>query len=172
MFDLVPVVEFVKQFTDIDADNILQGYSTRTVLPRDQDFCIVSTNDFERVGTNVQTWDNTSTTIRRLIRYSVIVDFIGLDRDKQAERASRIEILARSLEGFHFFKEREIGLLYANSPQYMPFIYDSKEYSHRYRVELWLEQWNTVKLEQQTAARVEVSKIVNVDTIKGQEGKE
>lgn len=166
MFDLVPVVDFVKQFTDIDGDHILQGYSTRTGLPREQDFCIISNNDFERVGTNVQSWTDTATTIRRLIRYSVLIDFIGLDRNKQAERASTVEILARSLEGGHFFKGRDIGLLYADAPQYLPYIYESKEYSHRYRVQLWLEQWNTVTLEEQTAARIDISRIVNVDTMK------
>lgn len=168
MFDIKPVVDFVKQFTDIDPNNILQGYESRTTLPKTQDFCIISNGDFERVGTNVQKYFDEQTEIHKLTRYGVIIDFVGQDRETQATRASNVEILARSLEALAFFQQYGIGVLYADSPQYIPYVYEGKSYSHRYRVQLNLEQWNTVTIPVQTAGKITINKIVNIDTMKGE----
>lgn len=166
MFDIKPVVDFVVQFTGIDPKNVRQGYGRKTVLPQTQDFCIISNSDFERVGTNVQTWSDNETQIKKLMRYGVIIDFVGQDRETQATRASTVETLSRSLEASAFFQQYDIGLLYASPPQYLPFVTDLKSYSHRYRVQLNLEQWSIVTLPTQTAAKIVFNRIVNVDTMK------
>lgn len=160
---LEEVYDFIKQFIDIDPENILQGYTQAQTLPKEQDFCILSFGDFERPGSNVQTWTDTETTLNRLINYSVLVDFIGLDNETQRKRASVVETIARSLEGAAFFKVYNIALNYGDGFQYLPYIYEDRSYSHRYRVTLHFSKWEAVTLAEQTAASVKPGDIVNVD---------
>lgn len=172
MSDLEAVYDFITNFTDVPAENVLRGYEQRNALPPDEDFCIFDMDDLERVGTNIQTWTDTTTTLSRLLNFSVLIDFIGNDREKQAQRASAVEILSRSLEGNAFFKKYGLSLLYAETPQYLPYIYESNAYTHRYRVTIRLSKWECITLTEQTAQEVTVNKIVNVDTYKTERSKE
>lgn len=164
MDNLAAVYDFVKEFTDIPEGNIIQGYNMRTALPQEQDFCILEMDELERVGTNVQSWTDEETTLHRLLRFTVICDFIGLDQQVQERRASVVETLGRSFEGAEFFKQYGMNLNYATTPQYLPYVYDANQYSHRYRVGLSFTQWQDVTLQRTTASKVSVDRMVNVDT--------
>lgn len=169
MSTLDAVYDFITQFTDVAPANVLRGYGQRNALPPDQDFCIFEMDDLERVGSNGQTWTDTTTTLSRLLNFSVIIDFIGNNRETQAKRAANIEILSRSLEGAAFFDAYDLSLLYAETPQYLPYIYESNAYTHRYRVTLRFCKWEELTLTEQTAQEVTVNNIVNVDTFKHEE---
>lgn len=164
---LEDVYDFLVAFLPgLDPDHILQGYNTRTVLPRTEDFCIISVADEGRTGSNVQTYTDDETTLARLLNATIELDFIGNDMEKQRRRASVVEIVARSLEGYDFFKKRGLYCNYADGPEYLPYVYEDNQYTHRFRVNLHLTKWERVTIPQQTANKVEATRIVNVDTYK------
>lgn len=165
MDDLAAVYSFVQAFTGMSPDRIYQGYNRNIVLPKSQDYCVIEIDELERRGTNIQTWTDTGTTLKRLLDFSVIIDFIGYEQQTVSDRAAALEIVARSLEARDFFKAYSLAPLYA-SHEYLPMVDDTNNYTHRYRVKLRLAKYEQVTLSTETAKEARLKYIVNVDVMK------
>lgn len=160
------VYDFLVAFLpELDPDHILQGYNTRTVLPRTEDFCIISMGDIGRVGTNVSNYTDEAACLSTLHQYTVLVDFISTDREAAQRRAFSLETVSRSLEGQAFLDRFRIYMNYADGAEYLPYVYTDDSYTHRFRVTLHLTRWDTVTISTQTANKAD-PKVVNVDTYK------
>lgn len=159
---LEAVNDFVLAYTDMAQEHIFQGYQNRYALPDEQDVCVISLVDNERIGTNVETWTDTARTIKRLIRFTVDVDFIGTDLEKVRQRASNIEMVAWSGVAYRYFLDFGIASLYASPIQYIPYVDETSQYAERYRVTLQLSKWDTLELSEQTANKAE-ARLENID---------
>lgn len=162
MDELEAIYDFIAEFSTVPKPNILRGYEKVNVLPKTANYCVFELDDLERRGSNIQTWADTETTYRRLLEFSVIIDFVNADRAAAAISARNLEIIARSLTGLAFFKERGLAVEYATQ-EYLPVVSDDNEYTHRFRVHLHLSKWEDVTVTEQTAKETRLNFVVNVD---------
>lgn len=161
------VNDFILRFLPYVSQNrIYQGYSNKNPLPSRQFFCVISISSAQRVGTNVETYTESTMMTTRLMRYAVTVDFIGMNNDDARTAASVIEMLGSSRLAIDWFRPTNVNLLYSEGLQYLPYVYEDKQYCHRYRTTLHLDVWEGYTAPQETAAVVEVnadSQIENID---------
>jgi len=141
---LESVYYFILRFLpEVEAANIYQGYENQNPLPKRQSFCIISLNAPTRVGTDVEEINEAGhSVVKKLMRYSVDVDFIGTDNEDARRKASVIELLGNSAPGIAYFRDNTgMRLLYADNMAYLPYVYESNQWCHRYRVTLHLDCW-------------------------------
>lgn len=158
--------QYVAHFIpDIDPDHIINGYQRDMTLPKAEDYCVISMGDIGRVGTNVSSYTDDTASLSTLHQYTILVDFIGTDREAAQRRAFSLETVSRSLEGQAFLDRFQIYMNYADGAEYLPYVYTDDSYTHRFRVTLHLTRWDTVTISAQTANKAD-PKVVNVDTYK------
>lgn len=162
MMILEAVNDFVLEYTGMAQEQVFQGYQNGAALPEEQDFCVISLLDADRIGTNVEEYTDNGIIIKRLMRYTVDIDFIGTDIEVERGRASAIEIAAWSGRAYNFFTARGMASIVADQIQYLPYVDENSQYSERFRVSLRLSMWEELSLPQETASKVAFS-IENVD---------
>ena len=156
------VNDFVLAFTDLSQPVLFQGYENRTALPPDNDgFCVMTIADSERRGTNIDKWEDVIRHIKKLTAYTVDVDFVGWDNEKQRERASKLEIMAWSNVAQNFFKKANGAMLYADPLQYLPYVDEDEQSMHRYRVRLHISLWEDFPLDVETAKEVIINAAIH-----------
>lgn len=161
---LEAVNDFVLSCVGIPQDRVFQGYQNRYALPEEQDFCVISLLDADRVGTNVETYTDGERVMNRLMQYSIDIDFIGTDLETVRKRASALEIALWSGAAYDFFTARGMASISADQIQYVPYVDENSQYSERFRVSLKLSMWETFTLPQETANRLTI-KNVNIENV-------
>lgn len=156
------VNDYILQFTDVEQDKLFRGYQNRSVLPQTQDYTLFYTEGNERIGTNVDEVQDFKTIVKALREYVVNIDFCGESQELVEERATSLSVLGRSFLSCNFFKTYGINFSYADEAQYLPFVDDTEQYVHRYRIVLHLTRWDNVEVNSQTAINAEVY-VENVD---------
>lgn len=159
---LEAVNDYILQYTNVQQDNLFRGYQNRSALPQTQDYTMYWLGDNTRIGTNVDEVKDTETTVNSLREYTVNIDFCGNDQEVVEERAKNLAVLGRSYFSVDFFKSYGITFNYAEEVKYLPFVDETEQYVHRYRIVLHLTRWDKVVVPQQTAIVVE-PRIENVD---------
>lgn len=152
--------------SDIPSDIIYRGYGNRSALPKGQRYVVLVLADTARIGTNVssdvQAADNVYET-KSLREYIVDIDFISDNQQQAQENAGTLEILSRSYIATSFFAEYGIGFNYADTLRYLPFVDQTDQYIHRYRITLHLTCWETVSVPQEYAEKIELNRVENID---------
>lgn len=159
---LEAVNDYILQYTDVQQDNLFRGYQNRSTLPQTQDYTMYYLSGNSRIGTNVDDVDDFTTTVKALREYIVNVDFCGDDQETVEDRAKSLAVLGRSYISCKFFKTYGINFSYAENVQYLPFVDETEQYVHRYRIVLHLTRWDSVTISQETAIQAYVY-IENVD---------
>ena len=159
---LEAVNDYILQYTDVQQDNLFRGYQNRSALPQTQDYTMYWLGDNTRIGTNVDEYKDFEATIHALREYTVNIDFCGDDQSSIEKRATNLAVLGRSYISVNFFKTYGITFNYAEEVKYLPFVDETEQYVHRYRIVLHLSRWDNVIVPQQTAIVVEPH-IENVD---------
>ena len=94
--------------------------------------------DNTRIGTNVDEYKDFKATIHALREYTVNIDFCGDDQSSIEMRATNLAVLGRSYISVNFFKTYGITFNYAEEVKYLPFVDETEQYVHRYRIVLHL----------------------------------
>lgn len=156
------VNDFILQYTDVEQDKLFRGYQNRSTLPQVNDYTMYYGQAINRIGSNVDEFNDTEAEIKTLREYTINIDFCGSNQEQLAKRATNIAVLGRSFIGCNFFKNYGITLNYAEDVQYLPFVDEEQQYIHRYRIVIHLTRWDSIKIPQQTANVVSPN-IENVD---------
>lgn len=159
---LEAVNDYILQYTDVQQDNLFRGYQNRSTLPQTQDYTMYWLGDNTRVGTNVDNFGDVDVTVSTLREYTVNIDFCGDDQERVENRARTLAILGRSFVSCNFFKPYNITYNYAEEVKYLPFVDETEQYVHRYRIVLHLTRWDSVVINQETAIQADVY-LENVD---------
>ena len=159
---LEAVNDYILKFTDVVQDNLFRGYQNSTTLPQTQDYTMYYYGDNSRIGTNVDEFKDTKTIVHTLREYTVNIDFCGDDQAKIQQRATNLAVLGRSFYSVDFFKTFGIAFNYAEDVKYLPFVDETEQYVHRYRIVLHLTRWDSVTVTQETAIHADVY-VENVD---------
>ena len=159
---LEAVNDYILRFTNVQQDNLFRGYQNRSTLPQTQDYTMYYLSGNSRIGTNVDDVDDLTTTVKALREYIVNVDFCGDDQETVEDRAKSLAVLGRSYLSCNFFKTYGINFNFAENVQYLPFVDETEQYVHRYRIVLHLTRWDSVTISQETAIQADVY-IENVD---------
>ena len=159
---LEAVNDYILQYTDVQQDNLFRGYQNRSTLPQTQDYTMYWLGDNTRIGTNVDEFGDFRTTIKALREYTVSIDFCGDDQERTEARAMSLAVLGRSFVSCEFFEKRNITFNYAEETKYLPFVDETEQYVHRYRIVLHLTRWDSVEITQETAINADVY-VENVD---------
>lgn len=158
---LKAINDFILQFTDCNQSMLFRGFQNRAALPADQNFVIYNIAGIKRVGTNITRYAKAEQNIMQnssAKEVMVDIDFCNKDNIIARERADIIETLSRSYSAVDFFAKLNIGLLYAGEVQALPFVDDSKQYIHRYRITLHLYTLTTVETTQDYFDKTEIGK--------------
>ena len=151
---------------DVPQDRLYRGYENRNALPKVQDYVVYAVDSTARRGTNVndfaQTVDDTMVT-KVLREYLISVDFFSNSQETARSRAANMEGLANCYIGIDFFRKENIGLSYADEPEYLPYADLTQQYIQRYRVTLHLTVWEEYTAEQQYADEVVLQRVENID---------
>ncbi len=164
---LSAVNDYILQFTDVVQDNLFRGYQNRSTLPQTDDYTMYYMGGSQRIGTNVNEYEETQTSqtakINTLQEYTVNIDFCGSNQETVENRAKTLAVLGRSYASCDFFKQYGINFNFADDVQNLPFTDEEDQFVHRCRIVLHLTRWDNVTINQPSADTVVVDKIVNVD---------
>lgn len=165
---LTAVYDFITKFAaGVPTDNVFRGYQNRVALPKEQTYAVITLGDIERVGTNVFDQSNSGNgeiTSRVMRVYTVDVDFISLDQSKAQRQATILENIGRSYIATDFFEKYNLYFNYVDDISYLPFVDETDQYLHRYRISLRLTAWDESTTSQEYAERVELQRVENIDT--------
>ena len=159
---LEAVNDYILQFTDVQQDNLFRGYQNRSTLPQTQDYTMYYYGDNSRIGTNVDEVGDLKTKVHSLREYVVNIDFCGDDQEALEDRATSLAVLGRSFLSVNFFKTYNITFNYAEEVKYLPYVDETDQYVHRYRIVLHLTRWDNVEINSQSAIKANVY-VENVD---------
>ena len=159
---LEAVNDYILQYTDVQQDNLFRGYQNRSTLPQTQDYTMYWLGDNARIGTNVDEFQDYKTTVKALREYAVYIDFCGDDQEVVENRAISLAVLGRSFFSVNFFKTYGITFNYAEEVKYLPFVDETEQYVHRYRIVLHLTRWDSVDIDLESAVKADVY-LENVD---------
>ncbi len=149
--------DYLMHFLNLEQNTIFQGYQNCVALPENnENFCILSISDINRHGSNVESFDSNNATIKKLVGYTIDVDFIGDNEIKERELASKLETLSWSEVIRQWFKDNEASMLYASKVQDVPYVDEDSHYVHRYRVTLEISMWEEIQVDAQTAKEVSI----------------
>ena len=156
------VNDYILQYTDVVQDNLFRGYQNRSTLPQTQDYTLFYMDGNARIGTNVDEVYDLKTIVNELREYTVNIDFCGEEQEIVEERATNLEVLGRSFLSCNFFKTKSITFNYAEDAKYLPFVDETDQYVHRYRIVLHLSRWDSVEVKSESAIHADVY-VENVD---------
>lgn len=155
--------DFVLSYlSEYKQEQVIQGYYNRASLPADVPFIVIELNGAERVGTNVETNTDDERILKKLMRYTVYIDFIGADGAEMNSAASIMETIARSGAAVSFFKETGVTVLFAGQVQYLPYADETDQWRHRFRVPIVVSRWEETRLAEASACHLSAS-IENID---------
>ncbi len=161
------IYDFIATFASgIPLDNIFRGYQNRVALPQEQTYAVITLADMDRVGTNILDQSNSGSgeiTSKVMRVYTVDVDFISLDQSKAQRQASVLENFGRTYIATDFFEKYNLYFNYVDDISYLPFIDETDQYLHRYRISLHFSTWDETTTPQQYAERVEIQRVENID---------
>lgn len=149
-----------------DPKTVFQGYRSASVLPKDNDYTLITLSALSRRGTNynqlaVDAEGNTCETF--LQEYVVNVDFCHYDQDISLRRANSLALLGRGAAAVDFFAARGFGFLFADDTLYLPFEGDDRQFVQRLRVALHLDRQEGVTLPADYFTRAKIQGIKNID---------
>ena len=153
-----PVYEAVGRFLlkyavpAVPQANIIKGNQNRIALPKGSNEYIIMTvlNHF-RHGTNVYEFDARQVPLeadgtditKELVEIEVQIDCYS-DTDAGRQRATAIEMMARSPYAVRFFKQFGMSCLYADDVRDLTNVTDSDQFVNRYMTVLHLTYWATI----------------------------
>lgn len=158
---------------------IFRGYSNRMVLPKDNEYAVMTVIGQRRRGTNVETFDaaaakedeDGTATLTELTLCDVQIDFYS-PPDTGAEaarlRAQAIELVGRSPWGTKFFQDHGISCLYCDDARDLSAVTDSAQYASRWSVVLHLAYSTSMTAELPYFDEVEVSRIYDANSFSPQ----
>lgn len=153
--------DFILKFTGCAQDIVFRGYQNRAALPKEQNFVVYNVGKIRRVGTNIAGYDKAEQNILQNIaakEYTIDIDFCSASETLARSRAEAVEVLSRSPVAVLFFDKLNIGLLYADDIQALPYVDDSKQYIHRYRISIHLYALTIIETEQDYFDKAEIGK--------------
>lgn len=149
--------DYLIHFLGLEQDTIFQGYQNCVALPENnENFCILSISDINRHGSNIESFDTKNANIKKLVSYTIDVDFIGDNEIKERELVSRLETLSWSEVIRQWFRDNGASMLYASKVQDMPYVDEDSHYVHRYRVSLEVSIWEGLEVSTQTAKEIKI----------------
>lgn len=130
----------------VPAVNIYRGYANRVSLPKGtNEYIIFNVLSHTRHGTNIDTFDASKAltgedgtiTTCELVEVEVQIDCYS-DSDAGRQRATAIEMMARSPYAVQFFKQFGMSCLYADDVRDLTGVTDSDQFVYRHMVTLHL----------------------------------
>lgn len=161
--DMSAIYDFITEYTTIDKDKLIEGWQNRMALPEDNEYIQYYISNTKRIGTNTEKNDDYETTLSTLREYVVTIDINDYELDRPRKRATDLETVARSELGSIFFKDRGIGLLFADDVRYMPFTNADNQFIYRYMLDLHIAVWDDVVVKESTAKEAYFKDVINVD---------
>lgn len=140
---------------------VMKGQANRVAETKAPDFVIMVPAWRRRLGTTIETWDQTDWQISRAepMLVDMQLDFHG---EASTDNATVIQILWRSAAACDFLAPFGVAPLYCDDGQQMPFINDQNQYEDRWIMNLTMQINPAVSTAQQFAASLAVD-LVEVD---------
>lgn len=133
----------------VPQEHIFKGYKNRVALPKgSNEYIIMTLLSQTRHGTNVNTFDASAAqrgedgadTTQELVEIAVQIDCHS-DSDAGRQRATAIEMMARSPYAVQFFRQFGMSCLYADDVRDLTGVTDSDQFVYRYMTTLHLTYW-------------------------------
>ena len=133
----------------VPQENIYKGFKNRVALPKGtNEYIIMTLLNQVRHGTNVDTYSATGlpvtadgiNTTKQLVELAVQIDCYSDSHDGR-QRATAIEMMARSPHGVQFFNQFGMSCLYADDVRDLTGVTDADQFVYRYMTTLHLTYW-------------------------------
>lgn len=139
----------------VPQENIYKGFKNRVSLPKGtNEYIIMTVLNHTRHGTNVYSFDASAAqtgadgidTTKELIEVEVQVDCYS-DSDAGRQRATAIEMMARSPYAVRFFNQFGMSCLYADDVRDLTGVTDADQFVYRHMTTLHLTYWAEIAQE-------------------------